>query len=50
MRKGLQNIHFSLHSVITKKSQETEFNLKNFFICGFLEKTTLQIQTKITQT
>lgn len=31
MRKGLQNIHFSLHSVITKKSQETEFNLKKLF-------------------
>lgn len=31
MKKGLQNIHFSLHSVITKKSQETEFNLKKFF-------------------
>lgn len=31
MKKGLQNIHFSLHSVITKKSQETEFNLKKLF-------------------
>ena len=31
MWKGLQNIHFSLHSVITKKSQETEFNLKKLF-------------------
>ena len=31
MRKGLQKIHFSLHSVITKKSQETEFNLKKLF-------------------
>ena len=31
MRKGLQNIHFSLHSVITKKSQVTEFNLKKLF-------------------
>ena len=31
MWKGLQNIHFSLHSVITIKSQETEFNLKKLF-------------------
>ena len=31
MKKGLQNIHFSLHSVITIKSQETEFNLKKLF-------------------